>query len=100
MSRQSEHFKNALSLHSVGPDALNKVYNAFQYDTGKDRNLMNTVIRDFDGHINGKSNVIYKRYPFNRRQQESEENIETYASALRTLAKSCNFYNCPHDQLI
>ena len=42
-------------------------------------------------HCIGQTNVIYERYCFNKRNQESGESFDTYLTALRTLAKTCNF---------
>ena len=43
--------------------------------------------------------MIYERYLFNKRDQETGENIDTYANALRNLAKKCE-YQALHDELI
>ena len=37
----------------------------------------------------GKTNVIYERYRFNNRSQESDESIDAYTTALRTFAETC-----------
>ena len=42
-------------------------------------------------HCIGQTNVIYERYCFNNRNQESGESFDAYLTALRTLAKTCNF---------
>ena len=47
----------------------------------------------------GKTNITYERYRFNNRAQEAGETINTYASALRALAESCEF-GVLKDQLI
>ena len=99
INRQPEHFKIALFLHSIGPDAL-KVYNIFVYTEAENRDDIKTIIKKFDDFIIGESNEIYERYLFNKRSQESTESIENYTTVLRTMAKSCNFCDCLHDQLI
>ena len=43
--------------------------------------------------------MIYERYLFNKRDQETGENIDTYANSLRNLAKKCE-YQALHDELI
>ena len=99
IKRQPEHFKIALFLHSIGPDAL-KVYNTFVYTEAENRDDIKIIIKKFDDFIIGESNEIYERYLFNKRSQESTESIENYTTVLRTMAKSCNFCDCLHDQLI
>ena len=39
----------------------------------------------------GETNDIYKRYQFNKRDQESGKSIDSYVTSLRTLAKTCNY---------
>ena len=39
----------------------------------------------------GKTNIIYERYCFNNRDQESGKSINTYAANLRSLSDRCNF---------
>ena len=39
----------------------------------------------------GECNEIYERYVFNRRDQESNESVDAYVTALRKLAKTCNY---------
>ena len=48
----------------------------------------------------GEINETYERYQFNDRNQGTEESIDSYVSALRNLAKTCNFCECLHDSLI
>ena len=45
----------------------------------------------------GKTNVIYERYRFNNRLQESDESIDAHTTALRTLAKTCEFGSLKED---
>ena len=45
----------------------------------------------------GKMNVIYERYKFNNRSQEPDESIDTYATALWTLAETCEFGHLKDD---
>ena len=74
-NRQPEHFKIALFLHSIGPDAV-KVYNTFVYPEAENRDDIKIIIKIFDDFIIGESNGIYERYLFNKRSQESTESIE------------------------
>ena len=39
----------------------------------------------------GSENETYERYVFNRRDQESNEPVDAYVTALRKLAKTCNY---------
>ena len=52
---------------------------------------MSKVMVLMERHCMGQTNVIYERFCFNNRKQESGESIDTYLTALRTHAKTCNF---------
>ena len=45
----------------------------------------------------GKTNVVYERYRFNNRLQESDESIDAYTTAPRTLAETCEFGSLKED---
>ena len=45
INRQPEHFKIALFLHSIGPDAL-KVYNTFVYTEAENRDDIKIIIKN------------------------------------------------------
>ena len=62
------------------------------FNTHKDYNtIMSKVMELMERRCVGKTNVIYERYCFNNRKQESGESFDMYLTALRTLAKTCNF---------
>jgi len=44
-----------------------------------------------DTHFIGEVNETFERFKFNQRIQDSNETIDIYVSALRTLVRSCNF---------
>ena len=43
---------------------------------------------------------VSERYLFNSRNQEADESIDAYVTALRKLAQTCNFCECLNDTLI
>ena len=47
----------------------------------------------------GECNEAYERYVFSRRDQEMNESVDTYVTALRKLAKTCD-YGALTDSLI
>ena len=49
------------------------------------------IFQKFEKYCVGKTNEIYERYCFNKRNQNQNESVDAYATALRTLAKTCNF---------
>ena len=42
----------------------------------------------------GETNETYERFLFNSRQKNETESVDQYITALRTLAKTCNFCAC------
>jgi len=50
--------------------------------------------------ITGEINKTMERFNFNKRNQTMDENVDSYVTCLRTLAKTCNFCNTCGDSLI
>lgn len=57
----------------------------------EDKQDINVVLNLWKSHCIGQTNVIYDRYKFNNRKQESHESINVYAAALQALAATCKF---------
>ena len=99
LGTQPPEYKVALFLHCIGVDAL-KIFNGFQFDTPEDRNNLSKIIEKFDQYTIGELNETFERYNFNLRNQEENESIDAYVTALRTLAKTCNFCDCMRDSIL
>ena len=93
LGTQPPEYKVALFLHCIGIDML-KIFNGFQFDSPDDRNNLSKIIEKFDQYTIGELNETFERYNFNSRNQEENESIDAYVTALRTLAKTCNFCDC------
>ena len=52
---------------------------------------MEEVISKFDSHFEPQVSVIYERYKFRNQKQVEGESIETYLTALKTLALACKY---------
>ena len=61
-----------------------------KYDVVKDR---------FNGHFVKRQNVIYERARFNQRKQEPGESVDSFITALYSLAEHCG-YAALHDKMI
>ena len=92
-------YKVALFLHCIGVDAL-KIFNGFQFDSPDDKNDLAKIIQKFDEFTIGELNETFERYTFNSRNQQENESIDAYVTALRTLAKTCNLCDCMRDSII
>ena len=99
LDSQSSEYNVALFLHCIGVNAL-KIFNGFQFDRPKDKNDMAKIIEKFDQFTIGELNETFERYTFNSRNQEENESIDAYVTALRTLSKTCNFCDCMHNSII
>ena len=58
-----------------------------------------TVIGQFEEHFVKHRNTIFERAEFNNRRQEQDEPVDTFITALYTLAENCN-YGALHDEMI
>ena len=85
-------------MHCIGSEAL-KTFNGFSFDDESDRKKLDKVIEKFEEYTIGRINETFERYRFNSRNQEPSEGIDAYVSALRNLAKTCNFGSL-HDSLV
>ncbi|XP_060076924.1 uncharacterized protein K02A2.6-like [Ylistrum balloti] len=98
LSTKDKSLRTATFLTCIGADAL-EIFEGFEFETEDQAKDINLVIQKFDTFCVGKTNETYERYCFNKRDQEQSENIDTYVSILRTLAKTCN-YGALEDDLI
>ena len=98
LNTQPTDYQTAMLLNSVGTEAL-KVYNGFVFAPDESRDVTH-IIRKFDEHIIGQLNETYERYKFNCRNQTPGESVDSFVTALRNLAKNCNFCECMRDSLL
>ena len=98
LNTQSTDYQTAMLLNSIGTEAL-KVYNGFVFAPDETRDVMH-IIRKFDDHIIGQLNETYERYKFNCSNQTPGESVDSFVTALRNLAKNCNFCECMRDSLL
>ena len=90
----SMQYQVALFLHSIGPDAL-KIYNGMSVMATEAGDLK-AIMKKFDDFSIGELNETYERYVFNNRSQRDE----SFATSLRSLARTCGFCDRLHDSLI
>ena len=98
LDTQSQDYQTAMLLNSIGTDAL-KVFNGFVFAPNETRDVSN-ILRKFDEHIIGQLNETYERYRFNCRNQTPGEAVDAFITALRNLAKNCNFCECMRESLL
>ncbi|XP_029163411.1 uncharacterized protein K02A2.6-like [Nylanderia fulva] len=64
-----------------------------------DATTYETVKKKFDEYFTARENVVFERFKFNSRIQQPEESVDSFITALYTLAESCEFGNLK-DELI
>ena len=75
-------------LSIIGEDGV-KVHDTFTWNEDENADDISQVLKKFDEFCTPRTQVIYERYRFNNRNQEPGENISTYLTELRTIAKNC-----------
>ena len=55
------------------------------------------ILEKLGSHFLGERKEFVERFKFNRRNQESGENIDQYIVVFRTMSKSCGFCDCMKD---
>lgn len=80
----------ATLLTCIGSDALD-VIDALEFENEDQRQDPEVILEKMKQYCIGECNETYERYVFNRRDQESNESVDAYVTALRKLAKTCNY---------
>lgn len=75
-------------LSIIGEDGV-KAHDTFTWKEDENADDISQVLKKFDEFCTPRTQVIYERYRFNNRNQEPGENISTYLTELRTIAKNC-----------
>ena len=90
LNEKESKFRVATFITCIGAEAL-EVHNALPFHTEDEKQDINVVLDLWNSHCTGQTNIIYERYRFNNRNQESHESIDVYATGLRALAATCEF---------
>ena len=90
LDKEEKAYQSAVLLACVGAEAQ-EIFESLPFSGAEDRTDIDTVIKKFEEFCMGETHEVYESYKFHRRNQEKEENIDTYVTVLRKLAKSCNF---------
>lgn len=87
--------KVSLLLHAIGTDGI-ELYNNFSFPPTPSNEegevtgpTFAQVLKKFDDHFQSGVNVHFERYLFLTRDQAPGETVDQYATALRTLASTC-----------
>ena len=89
----------ATPLTIIGNDA-NRVFETFEWTDENHKTDIEQVLNKFETYTKPRINIPLERYRFNCRQQESNESIDRYVTALRQLACKCDFSTVTPDELL
>ena len=90
LNTQSRDLHTATLLTCIGPDVL-EIYDGLPFANTEERTQIDKVVELLDGYFIGETEEIYEAYLFNQRVQEIRESFDSFLTALRSLAKTCNF---------
>lgn len=90
LNTQSRDLHTATLLTCIGPDVL-EIYDGLPFANTEERPQIDKVVELLDAYFIGETNEIYEAYLFNQRVQEIRESFDSFLTALRSLAKTCNF---------
>ena len=99
LNRFEEEFKTATFLSCIGEEAM-EIFEGLDFASEDERTKFDIVVKKFQDLCLGETNETYERFLFNSRQKNETETVDQYITALRTLAKTCNFCACLRDSLI
>ena len=94
LSQEPEDYQVALLPYTIGDSCAN----VFETLSVPERTVK-SVFEVLESHCVGDVNIVFQRFKFNSRNQDSGEDLDTYLTTLRQLAAKCNFKDL-HDELI
>ena len=86
LSDKDDKVQRATFLHCLGP-AVQRIFRTLP---GEHKKLEDAKLA-LQNYFAPKRNVVSERYKFRSREQRPDEPIDSYLTALRELAKSCEF---------
>ena len=89
LDKQSEEFQVNAFMYAAGNDAED-ILNVLPL-TEDQKKSYRSVTDAFNAHCISKRNVIFERACFNRRIQEPGESVESFITAVHSLAEHCQF---------
>ena len=98
VNKQEQLVRVSTLMSVIGEDAT-KAFNTFELAETEDDSKID-VLAKLDEYCEPRTQVIYKRYRFNNRNQEPGESIASYLKELRTIAKNCLYESITPDEIL
>ena len=90
LSTKDAKIQSATLLHVISPAAL-EVYNTFTWESDDDKQKVDMILVNFEGHCIPRANVTWERHVFNTRYQCDDETIDQYITELQRNVQTCEF---------
>ena len=84
-------------IYSMGPEAEDILSSLTLSD--EDKKTYQPVIGSFESHFVQRLNPIYERARFNQRKQEQGETVDSFLTALHSLAEYCQYGNMKEEMI-
>ena len=99
MDTLSDERRKATIITVIGLEAL-ELYNTLPFQRPEDCTDLKKVLDLLECHFVGRQNVTFERFQFYSRQQRDGETFEDYVTALRRMARSCEFEKLTPDEVL
>lgn len=88
-SVKSSEIRAAVLLNLIGQDAID-LFDTFAL-TADERKDYDKVLGAFDAFCKPKTNELFERYKFNKRDQKEGESFDSFLMDIRRLARTCGY---------
>ncbi|KAK7096049.1 hypothetical protein V1264_005395 [Littorina saxatilis] len=90
LENEANELKTAVFLACMGEDNA-ELLEGFDFADGEDKENLTHVTQKYEQFFVGETNEVYEAFIFHHRNQDDDENIDSYVQSLRKLAKTCGF---------
>ena len=89
-SQEAQEVRVASLLNVIGKEGMD-MYETFQWENSSYALKVDKVLEKFEERCVPVRNETYERYIFFKREQLSDESLDSYITALMKLSESCGF---------
>lgn len=89
LNAKTSEVKAAVVLNLIGQDAID-VFDTFDL-TAEQKKSYDEVLKAFDTFCKPKTNELYERYIFNKRDQKEGESFDSFLMDIKRLARTCEY---------
>lgn len=97
--KKSKAIQTAILLTLLGENGMD-IYRTFEWEDPAHKDDVVKVIEKFTDYFTPRQNVIFERYKFLKRKQESAEQFDTFFTALVNLSKTCKYDGAEKNNII